>query len=233
MNLAPTEMERLTIFMAAEFARRNWSLGIKLSRPEAIAIIADEMLLAARKDVSYAEIVDMAGNLLTTDDVMPGVAGMISVVSVEACFEEGTKMLVVYDPIRPGADPVQQSIVPGEITTAEGDIELNLGRERVAVDVVNPGDRDIQVRSHAHFFEINPALEFDREKTFGMRLDRPSGTGVRFEPGLKKRVDLVQFGGSGTVRGFAGLTDGSIRDEAVKQVAKRRARARGYRGTDE
>ena len=231
MNLAPTEMERLTIFMAAEFARRNRSLGIKLSRPEAVAIIADEMLLAARRGVSYGEIVDIAGNLLTTDDVLPGVAEMISIVSVEASFEEGTKMLVVYDPIHPGREPVHEAVVPGEITVPEGDIELNSGRERVTVEVVNTGDRDIQVRSHAHFFEVNAALEFDRAKAFGMRLDRPSGTGMRFEPGLKKRVDLVCFGGSRTVHGFAGLVNGTIRDEAVKQIAMRRAKARKYKGT--
>ena len=88
MNLTPTEQERLTIFQAAEFARRHKALGVKLSHPEAVALIADEMLLAARRDMPYADIVDMAGRLLTTDDVLPGVAAMISLVSVEGNFEE-------------------------------------------------------------------------------------------------------------------------------------------------
>lgn len=101
MNLTLTEQERLIIFQAAEFARRHKALGIKLSHPEAVALIADEMLLAARRDMPYAEIVDMAGRLLTSDDVLPGVAGMISVVSVEGNFEEGTKMIVVFNPLAP------------------------------------------------------------------------------------------------------------------------------------
>src|SRR5258706_581762 len=83
---------RPPIFTAAELARRHRALGVKLSHPEAVALIADEMLVAARRDMPYEEIIEMAGQLLTTDDVMPGVAGMVSLVSVEGCFAEGTKM---------------------------------------------------------------------------------------------------------------------------------------------
>ena len=118
MNLTPTEQERLTIFQAAEFARRHKALGVKLSHPEAVALIADEMLLAARRDMPYAEIVDMAGRLLTTDDVLPGVAAMISLVSVEGNFDEGTKMIVVFNPVGPGTQPLADDEIPGEIITA-------------------------------------------------------------------------------------------------------------------
>src|SRR5690606_30532940 len=97
------------------------------------------------------------------------------------------KMMVVFAPIAPAPDDV----VPGEIISAEGEIELNAGRDAVTLTVVNTGDRDIQVRSHAHFFEVNRALEFERERTFGLRLDLPSGVGVRFEPGIPQTVRLV------------------------------------------
>ena len=226
MNLTPTEMERLTIFMAAEFARRNRTNGILLSHPEAVALIADEMLLAARMGKSYEEIVDMAARLLSADDVHDGVGEMVPFVSVEASFEEGTKMIVVFDPIAPSG----RASVPGEIIPAGGEIELNAGRDRVSIEVVNTGDRDIQVRSHAHFFEVNRMLQFDRKQAFGMHLDSPSGVGVRFEPGVKKKVDLVRFGGHGLVRGFANLTNGPVHSDEVRRAAHDRAKAKGYKG---
>ncbi len=230
MNLTPTELERLVIFQAAEFARRNRARGIRLSHPEAVALIADEMLLAARGDMPYAEIVDMAGRLLTTDDVLPGVAEMISVISVEGNFAEGTKMIVAFNPVGPGAQPVVDAQIPGEIITPDAEIEINPGRARVSVEVVNTGDRDIQVRSHAHFFEVNRALEFDRKQAFGMRIDKPSGVGIRFEPGLPKVVDLVPLAGNRVVNGAAGLVNGPLDAPGALEQALAKAQAKSYRG---
>lgn len=230
MNLAPTEMERLTIFMAAEHARRLRVHGIKLSHPEAIALIADEMLLAARKGMGYEAIVNMAGQLLTADDVEPGVGPMVDMISVEANFTEGTKMVIVFNPIGPGTEATPDGEEPGEIITLDGDIELNAGREPTTLDVINTGDRDIQVRSHTHFFEVNPALEFDRAAAFGKRLDVLSGGGVRFEPGLRRRVTLIPMAGDRIVFGQAGLTQGALDDDAVREAAFTAARAAGYRG---
>lgn len=226
MNLTPTELERLTIFTAAEFARRNRRDGVRLSHPEAVALITDEMMHAARRGVAYEEIIDMAGRLLTANDVMSGVPAMIPVICAEGAFPEGTKMMVVFSPIAPAPG----DLVPGEIITADGEIELNAGRRAVELEVVNTGDRDIQVRSHAHFFEINRALEFDRSKAFGMRLDSPSGVGVRFEPGIAKTVRLVAFGGARRALGFAGLTNGPLDEPNAREAALAAARARGYRG---
>ena len=93
-------------------------------------------------------------------------------------------------------------MIPGEIIAAPGDIELNAGAPVVAVDVANTGDRPIQVGSHYHFFETNKGLDFDREKARGMRLDIPSGTAVRFEPGQKRTVRLVPLSGKREVYGF-------------------------------
>ena len=230
MILSPTESERLTVFTAAEYARRLRGAGVRLSHPEAVALIADEMLFAARRDVGYEAIVDLASRLLTTDDVEPGVAAMVEFVAVEASFAEGTKMVIAFRPIGQGETPLEDPIEPGEIIAAEGDIELNAGRPAITLDVVNTGDRDIQVRSHAHIFEANAALEFDRAAAFGYRLDVPSGGGVRFEPGLRRTVTLVPMGGARIVRGQAGLTEGLLDDPVVRQRALEAARRLGYRG---
>jgi len=93
-------------------------------------------------------------------------------------------------------------VIPGELFTAEGEIELNAGQPTLKLDVANTGDRPVQVGSHYHFYETNPALSFDREKTRGMRLDIAAGTAVRFEPGQTRSVTLVPYRGERTVFGF-------------------------------
>ena len=95
-------------------------------------------------------------------------------------------------------------MIPGEIEVQPGEIELNAGRTAIEIDVANGGDRPIQVGSHYHFFETNPALSFDREQARGRRLDIPAGTAVRFEPGQSRRVALVDFAGERVVYGFRG-----------------------------
>lgn len=232
MLLTPTELERLTIYTAAELARKRRRKGLKLNHPEAVAIIADEILEGAREGRSVAELISFGSTVLTTDDVMPGVSVLMPMIQVEGVFPDGTKLVTVHDPIRPGKDAAaaEGEVVPGEIITPEEDIELNAGRRKTQVTVVNTGDRPIQIGSHYHFFETNRALEFDRETSFGMHLDIPAGTAVRFEPGESKVVDLVAFGGTGEVIGLNSLTMGTTRNEAQKQSALRRARERGFKG---
>ncbi|MBL8535401.1 MAG: urease subunit beta [Betaproteobacteria bacterium] len=101
-------------------------------------------------------------------------------------------------------------MIPGEIQTAPGHIELNAGRPTVTLTVTNAGDRPVQVGSHYHFFETNEALAFDRQKAYGMRLDIPAGTAVRFEPGQSREVTLVAFAGDRTVYGFQGKVQGRL-----------------------
>ena len=101
-------------------------------------------------------------------------------------------------------------MTPGEIITAPGDIEINAGRQAVPITVANTGDRPIQVGSHYHFFETNPALKFDRKKARGMRLNIPAGTAVRFEPGQNREVTLVALAGSRTIYGFRGGVMGKL-----------------------
>ena len=101
-------------------------------------------------------------------------------------------------------------MIPGEIQTAEGDIELNAGRKTVDVEVTNSGDRPIQVGSHYHFFETNDALRFEREQAYGYRLNIAAGTAVRFEPGQTREVTLVALAGKRTVYGFRGDVMGKL-----------------------
>jgi urease subunit beta len=112
-------------------------------------------------------------------------------------------------------------MIPGEIIVAEGEIELNAGRETLRIRVANTGDRPIQVGSHYHFYEVNEALQFDRKQTKGMRLNIPAGTAVRFEPGDEKEVELVGLVGSREVYGFNGLINGSL-DGKKKEDKKKK-----------
>ena len=231
MLLTPTEIERLAVFNAAELARRHRERGIRLSQPEAVAFICDEILMGAREGRSVAELASLGSTLLTTDDVHPGVDAMTPKIQVEGMFPDGAKMVTVHQPIRPGAAPPDgKDHTPGELLPAGGVIELNRSRRRRTLRVRNTGDRPIQIGSHYHFFEANRALEFDREAAFGMRLDVPAGVSRRFEPGLTREVDLVALGGTGEVSGFNNLTNGSVRSDEVKARALEKARAGGYRG---
>ena len=119
-------------------------------------------------------------------------------------------------------------MIPGEYFFDGEDIELNAGRAVVTLRVNNTGDRPIQVGAHYHFYETNRALVFDREKAYGMRLDLPSGTSVRFEPGDVKDVNLVAYGGRRVVFGFNGLVSGRLDDPYTRQTSLKRFVDQGY-----
>ena len=122
-------------------------------------------------------------------------------------------------------------MIPGELLVDEGEIDINAGRESVTLRVDNTGDRPIQVGSHTHFFEVNKALEFDRESAYGFHLDVPAGTALRFEPGEGREVTLVAFGGNRTVYGMNALVGGALDEQ--KERALKMARANGYVGGEE
>jgi urease beta subunit len=123
----------------------------------------------------------------------------------------------------------RRPMIPGEYLLAEDEITANEGRKTVELEVVNAGNRPIQVGSHFHFFEVNRALRFDRSQAFGMRLNIPSGTAVRFEPGDSKKVTLVKFGGAASVYGLNALTNGPT-GASAKDGALDRARTAGFLG---
>src|SRR5690349_5829516 len=154
MNLTPREKDKLLVAMAANVARRRLERGVKLNHPEAIALISDFVVEGARDGRTVAELMEAGAHVITADQVMDGIAEMIHDVQVEATFPDGTKLVTVHNPIRGALG----KMVPGEVMTPPGDIVMNEGRETVTVTVANTGDRPIQVGSHYHFFETNPAL---------------------------------------------------------------------------
>ena len=198
MILSPREKDKLLVSLAAMVARNRLERGIKLNHPEAVALITDFVVEGARDGRSVAELMQAGAHVISADQVMDGIADMIHDVQVEATFPDGTKLVTVHNPIRGG----HGIVIPGEVMTEPGDILMNEGRETAMLSVSNTGDRPIQVGSHYHFFETNPALSFDRATARGMRLDIPAGTAVRFEPGQSREVRLVALSGKREVYGF-------------------------------
>lgn len=208
MHLTPKDEDRLLLFLAAELARKHRAAGLALSYAEARALIADEVVEAARGGANVADAAAHGARILTDDDVLPGVRTLLGSVQVEAFFADGQKLVTVHDAIGPGnRSAADLAVVPGEVLAAEGELVLNAGRRSTTVSVENTGDRPIQVGSHFHFFETNRALRFDRRAAFGMRLDIPSGTAVRFEPGEAQEVSLTTYGGERVVIGQNDVTN--------------------------
>jgi urease subunit gamma/beta len=206
MDLSPREKDKLLLFTAALLAERRKARGLKLNYPEAVAYISAAIMEGARDGKTVAELMASGAELLGPDDVMDGVAELIPEVQVEATFPDGTKLVTVHQPIR-GAS----GIVPGEILVEPGpDRTINEGRETLVLEVQNNGDRPIQVGSHYHFYEVNAALVFDRDRARGFRLNVPAGTAVRFEPGQTRTVELCALAGERAVYGFRGDVMGPL-----------------------
>ncbi len=203
MELTPKEKDKLLLFTAAMLAERRLERGVTLNYPEAVAYISMHIIENARDGKSVAELMSLGRTLLSTDQVMDGVAGLIHDVQVEATFPDGTKLVTVHEPIQPvSADSESSELQAGEIVCQEGTITINEGRESITVEVCNEGDRPIQIGSHYHFYEANPSLSFEREITRGFRLNIAAGTAVRFEPGQKRTVNLVALSGKRRIFGF-------------------------------
>ena len=227
MRLTPKETDKLMLHLAGTLAKERKDRGLKLNYPEAIAYISSELLELARDGHSVTELMSMGAKMLTSEDVMDGVPEMIHEIQLEATFPDGTKLVTVHQPITGNG-----AVKPGEILTEEGEIELNAGKDKAQITVTNTADRPIQVGSHFHFFEVNKALEFNRNLAYGMRLDIPAGTAVRFEPGESKRVELVEIGGTRKGYGLNGLVEGSIDDEEIKKKALKKAAELGFKGVE-
>jgi urease subunit gamma/beta len=218
MRLLPREQDRLLLFLAAELARKRRGRGLALNQAEAVALIADEVCEAARDGRSYAEAEAAGYHALGPGEVADGVAALVRRVEVEALFADGSRLLVLHDPIT-GAGPPPQAEVGLEWRTQER-----------ALTVVNEGEVPVGVTSHFHFFEVNRALRFDRAAAWGMRLAIAPGEKVFFDPGIPHKVFLVPFGGARVIRGHAGLADGPLDADGALEAALALARERGYRG---
>lgn len=225
MHLTPREQEKLMLHYAGNLAKERKEKGLKLNYPEAVAYISSEILEQARQGMSVAELMSYGRKLLAEDDVMDGVAQMIPEIQIEATFLDGTKLVTVHNPI-----PSTDKMVPGEILTEEGTLVLNENKETIKISVVNTADRPVQVGSHFHFFEVNKELSFDRKAAYGMRLNIPSGTAVRFEPGETKEIELAAIGGQRMGYGLNGLVNGSMDDESVQAEAFKKAKELGFKG---
>ena len=203
------------IVVAGDVARRRRERGVKLNHPEAVALITAELMEGARDGRGVAELMSYGATILTEDDVMEGVSGMIASIQVEATFPDGTKLVSVDQPIRAGSSgdtSGQASAQPGELVLKDEPIVINEGLATRTLHVENTGDRPVQVGSHYHFAETNPALKFDRESAVGYRLDIPAGTAARFEPGDAREINLVAYGGFRAVYGFRNEFDGPLDD---------------------
>ena len=225
MHLMPREQEKLMLHMAGMLAKERRSRGLKLNYPEAIAYISSELMELARDGKRVTEVMNLGTKMLTAEDVMEGVAEMIHEIQLEATFPDGTKLVTVHNPIQPSG-----SLTPGEVICGDGDIVLNEGKDTSIISVTNTADRPIQVGSHFHFFEVNKSLEFNRSLAYGMRLDVPSGTAVRFEPGETKRVNLVEIGGEREGWGLNNLVKGPMDEAGMKEAAIGRAKEAGFKG---
>ena len=241
MHLSPREIEKLMLHQAGVLAQKRLARGTRLNYPEAVALIACQLLEMIRDGRSVAELMDKGRQLLGRRQVMSGVAEMVAEVQVEGTFPDGTKLVTVHQPIAaedgnlemalygsflPVPElsvfgEVEEADVPGTCVIADGKITLNEGRETVTLDVTNRGDRPIQVGSHYHFVETNPQLSFDRDQAYGTRLDIPAGTAVRFEPGETKSVVLVEIAGNRVIRGGNNLADGPVSDEGKQETLER------------
>jgi urease subunit gamma/beta len=251
LRLSPKEIEKLMLHGAGFLAQKRLWRGVLLNYPEAVALIATQLLEFIRDGESVVTLMDKGKNILGRRQVLPAVADMVDEVQVEGTFPDGTKLVTVHRPIcvdkgqwalygsglegiafsgKPISAPPLSEPAPGEYLLRAEPILLNADRQAIDMDVTNLGDRPIQVGSHYPFFETNASLSFDRAKAVDLRLDIPSGTAVRFEPGETKSVRMVPLEGERIVYGGNGLISGPV-DGPNRKASIGRANALGFAST--
>lgn len=241
MHLTPKEIDKLLLHNAGFLAQKRYARGILLNYPETVALISTQLLEFIREGVSVVELMDRGKKIIGCDDVMPGVEKLIHDVQIEGTFPDGTKLVTVHEPVcdlnlnnewalyGSGLIKTQSKMIidnviddnPGAMKIEEGVIFLNENRKTINLDVVNTGDRPVQVGSHYNFIDVNIKLKFDRKSSIGYRLNIPAGTAIRFEPGETKKVELVEISGSKIVYGGNNFINGAIDDIDVSLVMDR------------
>ena len=255
MHLTPREIDKLMLHQAGFLAQKRLARGLRLNHPEAVALIAAQLLELIRDGRRVAELMDLGRKLLGRRQVLPGIPELVSEVQVEGTFPDGTKLVTVHHPIAaldgdlalalhgsflPVPDlsafrdlaAASEEERPGEVLPAPGEIVLNAGRQAVSLRVTNLADRPIQVGSHYHLVEANPYLRFDRARAYGRRLDIPAGMAVRFEPGETRTVQTVEIAGDRVIRGGNALATGPVSEDG-RRKALEAARARGFAHQEE
>ena len=195
MRLTPWEQERLLIFSAAELARRHRAAGIALNAPEAIALMCDAMLEAARAGSGYAAVEAAGLAAVAPSEVMPGVRELVDDVRLEVLLGDGARLIVLVDPLGRGAPPDPEG--PGAVVPGPAPGTLLEPRERRTLAVTSTSRRVIRVSSHFPFERVNQRLQFDRARAVGFRLDLEAGSSERWAPGETRTVTLVRLGGRG------------------------------------
>ena len=222
MELTPSELDRLLIFNVAQLAQSRRARGVKLNKPEAVAIISHAVIEAARDSASHAEALSAGLNALSDAELLPGVGPLLTGIAVEAVFSDGRRLVMV------DFDSADQDI-PGKVTRLEP-ISASKNQETISIRVSNESDIQISVTTHMHFFEVNPKLRFDRVASYGRRLQIPAGEHVDFPPGVEVSVNLVPISGDRVLIGFAGLVDGPLDAPGAKEAAVAKAQSLGYLG---
>jgi urease subunit gamma/beta len=196
MRLLPWEEERLQLFAAAELARRRRARGVRLNHPESIALICDAMLEAARAGATYEQVEAAGRAAVAPDEVIDGVRELVDEVRLEVLLGDGSRVIVLRDPI--GRGTPRDPLGPGAFVIGDAsDIELNDGREAIELAVTSTSRRWVRVSSHYPFHRVNARLVFDREAARGYRLDAPAGGWEGWEPGETRTVRLVRYAGEG------------------------------------
>jgi urease subunit gamma/beta len=222
VELTPSELDRLLIFNVAQLAQSRRERGVKLNKPEAVALISNAVIEAARDGASHSIALQAGLTAVSDSELLPGVGPLLSGIAVEAVFSDGRRLVVVdYEST--------DSDVPGKVTRLEP-VALRTELDLTSVVVVNDSDIQISVTTHMHLFEANPKLRFDRIASYGKHLNIPAGEHVDFPPGVPVSVNLVPISGNRVLIGFAGLVDGPLDAPGAKEDAIAKARSLGYLG---
>ena len=232
MKLLPREIDKLQLHQAGSLAQKRLTRGLQLNECEVIALITTVLLELVRDQKHSLSELQQLGKQILGKRMVIKQAQLIDHISVEGTFRDGTKLITIHDPICTLNGDLQLALyasclpIPDlslfpdiidkplpQFILKQDPIVLNLGRKRIKLQVWNNGDRPIQIGSHYHFVETNFSLLFDRLKSYGYRLDIPSGTSVRFEPGERKVVNLVEIGGNRVITGGNLLATGTVKEE--------------------
>lgn len=222
MELTPSELDRLLIFNVAQLAQSRRMRGVKLNKPEAVALISHAVIESARDGASHSAALQAGLTAITDAELLPGVGPLLNGIAVEAVFDDGRRLVVVdfesFD-----------NDIPGKVTRLAPIVRKPIA-DITSVSVINESEIQISVTTHMHFFEVNPRLRFDREASYGRHLQIPAGEHVDFPPGVDVNVNLVPITGNRILIGFAGFVDGPLDAPGAKEAAIAKGRSLGYLG---